>query len=215
MPPYPASPASPHNRPTENRVRPTGRDRRVAPVRELERARTAILVEGPSDRAALEALAARLGLDLSARRTVVVSMGGATNIRRFVERLGPRGLGLRLGGLCDVGEEHHFRAALEHSGLGAELAPRGFHVCVADLEDELIRALGVAGVERVVAEQDELRSLRRFRNQPAQRGRPADQQLRRFLGTTSGRKIRYGRVLAEALDPARIPEPLARVLERG
>lgn len=182
---------------------------------ELERARTAILVEGPSDRAALEALAARLGLDLSARGTVVVSMGGATNIHRFVERLGPRGLGLRLGGLCDVGEQHHFRAALGRSGLGTELEPQGFHVCVADLEDELIRALGVAEVERVIAGQDELRSLRTFRNQPAQHGRPADQQLRRFLGTTSGRKIRYGRVLVEALDPTLIPEPLVRALGRG
>lgn len=184
-------------------------------MRELDGARTAILVEGRSDRAALETLAARRGLDLGARRAVVVSMGGATNIRRFVERLGPRGLGLRLAGLCDVGEERHFRGALEDSGLGSELEPQGFHVCVADLEDELIRALGVPGVERVIAEQNELRSLRTFQNQPAQRGRPADQQIRRFLGTTSGRKIRYSRVLVEALDPTRVPEPLDRALGRA
>lgn len=183
-------------------------------AKELDGARTAILVEGDSDRAALETLAARLGLDLGARRAVVVSMGGATNINRFVERLGPRGLGLRLAGLCDVGEERHFRCALERSGRGSELAPQGFHVCDADLEDELIRALGVPGVERVIAEQDELRSLRTFQNQPAQRGRPADQQLRRFLGTTSGRKVRYGRVLVEALDLTRVPDPLALVLDR-
>ena len=32
------------------------------------------------------------------------------------------------------------------------------------------------------------------------------------MGTRSGRKARYGRVLAEALDPARVPRPLDRVL---
>jgi hypothetical protein len=36
--------------------------------------------------------------------------------------------------------------------------------------------------------------------------------LRRFLGTRSGRKIRYGHVLAEALDLTQVPWPLARVL---
>ncbi|GAB3716999.1 hypothetical protein GCM10028793_54560 [Nocardiopsis oceani] len=172
-------------------------------------------MEGDSDRAALAALAARTSLDLDARRTVIVSMGGATNINRFVERLGPHGRGLRLAGLCDVGEEHHVRRALARSGLGSELEPQGFHVCVADLEDELIRALGIQGVEQVVADQDESRALHTFRNQPAQRGRPDDQQLRRFLGTTSGRKIRYGRLLVEALEPARTPEPLELALSHA
>ena len=38
------------------------------------------------------------------------------------------------------------------------------------------------------------------------------QQLRRFIYTRSGRKIRYGRVLAGALDLARVPHPTDLVL---
>jgi hypothetical protein len=45
-------------------------------------------------------------------------------------------------------------------------------VCVKDLEDELIRALGSAGVEEVLAAQGELETFRNFQNQPAWRGRP-------------------------------------------
>ena len=51
-----------------------------------------------------------------------------------------------------------------------------------------------------------------FTRQPAHRGEARDQQLRRFMGTRSGRKIRYGHVLAAALDLTRIPAPLAGLL---
>ncbi|WP_435110774.1 TOPRIM nucleotidyl transferase/hydrolase domain-containing protein [Nocardiopsis synnemataformans] len=178
----------------------------------LERARAVILVEGDSDRVALETLALRRGLDLGAERTVVVPLRGATNIGRFVERLGPRGLGLRLSGLCDAAERGYFLRALERAGLGSDLEARGFHVCEADLEDELVRALGVPGVEAVVESLGDLRAFRTFQNQPAQRGRPVDRQLRRFIGTLSGRKSRYARALVQALDPAAVPRPLSGVL---
>jgi hypothetical protein len=36
--------------------------------------------------------------------------------------------------------------------------------------------------------------------------------MRRFIGTRSGRKIRYGRLLVDALDLTRVPRPLQRVL---
>jgi hypothetical protein len=36
--------------------------------------------------------------------------------------------------------------------------------------------------------------------------------LRRFLGTKKGRKIRYGRLLVEALDEESVPAPLDRLL---
>ena len=88
----------------------------------------------------------------------------------------------------------------------------GFFVCVADLEDELIRSLGVASVEQVIEGQGELGSLRTLQKQPAHRGEPATEQLRRFMGTRSGRKSLYARLLAEALDPARVPRPLERLL---
>jgi hypothetical protein len=178
---------------------------------------TVVLVEGFSDRCALEALAARGGRDLSREGISIVPMGGATNIGRFLDELGPRGLGVRLAGLCDAAEEPDFRRGLERAGLGARLARGGlerlgFFVCVADLEDELIRALGVASVEQVIEDQGELGSLRTLQKQPAHRGEPAAAQLRRFMGTRSGRKSRYARLLAEAVDPARVPRPLERLL---
>jgi hypothetical protein len=176
-----------------------------------------VLVEGVSDQAALQALAARRGRDLAAEGIAVVPMGGATNIRRFLELFGPRGLNLGLAGLCDAGEEGDFRRGLERAGLGsnlrrADMEALGFHVCVADLEDELIRCLGAAGVEQVVEAQGELGSFRTFQQQPAWRARPSQEQLRRFIGTHSGRKIRYARLLVDALDLESVPRPLDRVL---
>jgi hypothetical protein len=85
-------------------------------------------------------------------------------------------------------------------------------VCIADLEDELIRALGVTGVERIIETQGELRSFRLLQRQPAQRGQSPQQQLHRFMGTHSGRKSQYARLLVSALDLARVPWPLDRVL---
>lgn len=85
-------------------------------------------------------------------------------------------------------------------------------MCAADLEDELIRALGTARVEEVIGAEGDLRAWQTFVQQPAQHGRPPQQQLRRFLGTKKGRKIRYGRVLVEALAPDQVPAPLADLL---
>ncbi len=89
----------------------------------------------------------------------------------------------------------------------------GFYVCDADLEDELIRALGAAAVERVVEAQGDLGSFRTLQKQPAWKGRAAEEQLRRFMGSGGRRKIRYARLLVEALDLAtQVPRPLDRVL---
>jgi OLD-like protein len=180
-------------------------------------ARTVVLVEGVSDRLALEALAERRGRDLEAEGVAILPMGGSGNIRRFLEAFGPRGLGLRLAGLCDAGEEDDFRRGLERAGLGtdltrADLERLGFYVCVADLEDELIRALGATAVEQVVEAQGELGSFRTFQKQPAWQGRSTEEQLRRFLGTHSGRKIVSAPLLVDALDLTRVPRPLDRIL---
>ena len=178
-----------------------------------------VLVEGTSDQAALETLAARGGRDLRGEDVFIVPMGGATNIGHFLGRFGPRGFGVRLAGLCDEGEERDFRRSLEQAGLGAGLdraglARLGFFVCVADLEDELIRSLGVCGVEQLIEAQGELGPFRTFTRQPAQRNRPREHQLRRSMGTRSGRKVHYGHALAAALDLNRVPGPLAGVLSR-
>jgi hypothetical protein len=179
--------------------------------------RTVVLVEGISDQVALQALAERGGRDLAAAGIAVVPMGGARNIRRFLELFGPRGLDVRLAGLCDAREEGDFRRGLEWAGLGsnlrrAEMEALGFYVCVADLEDELIRCLGAARVEQVVEAQGELGSFRTFQQQPAWRARSSQAQLRRFIGTHSGRKIRYARLLVDTLELTSVPRPLDRVL---
>ncbi|MFJ4717415.1 TOPRIM nucleotidyl transferase/hydrolase domain-containing protein [Streptomyces sp. NPDC088785] len=181
------------------------------PARVLGRAlglRTAVLVEGASDLAALETLAARRYRDLAADGVCVVAMGGAMSVARYAELLGPPGLGLRLTGLCDAGEQDFYARGLERAGA----PPHDFFVCAADLEDELIRALGTDAVEDVFRAEGELRAWQIFRTQPAQRGRPRDQQVRRFLSTKKGRKIRYGGLLVAALDPLRVPAPLDGLL---
>ncbi|WP_405827722.1 MULTISPECIES: TOPRIM nucleotidyl transferase/hydrolase domain-containing protein [unclassified Streptomyces] len=170
--------------------------------------RTAVLLEGPSDLAAVETLAARRGRDLAAEGVCVVQMGGAMSVARYADLLGPPGLGLRLAGLCDAGEQGFF-----DRGLTRARAPRrGIFVCVADLEDELIRALGTPRVEEVVEAEGDLRAWQTFVRQPAQHGRSRQQQLRRFLGTKKGRKIRYGHLLVEALDLDEVPAPLDDLL---
>jgi hypothetical protein len=120
-----------------------------------------VLVEGVSDQLAVEALAARRGRDLNAEGVAVVAIGGAGNIRRFVD---------------------------------------------------LIRCLGSARVERIIDAEGELGRFRTFQNQPAQRARSIEAQLRRFMGTRGGRKIQYAPVLAGALDLDRVPQPLDGVL---
>ena len=83
--------------------------------------RAVVLVEGISDQAALEALAARRRRDLDAEGVSIVPIGGAQAIGNALTTYGPRGLDLELAGLCDAGEERHFRHALERAGLGSSL----------------------------------------------------------------------------------------------
>jgi hypothetical protein len=179
--------------------------------------RAVVLVEGASDRAALELLAERRGRDLGAERVAIVAMGGATNVAHYLAAYGPLGRAVRLAGLCDLAEEGYFQRGLERAGLGAGLSrvdreALGFFVCDADLEDELIRALGTPAVEKVVEAQGELRSFRLFQRQPAQQGRSTGAQLHRFMGTRSGRKSHYARELVRALDLDRVPRALDLVL---
>jgi Overcoming lysogenization defect protein-like, TOPRIM domain len=181
--------------------------------------RAVVLVEGNSDRVALRTLAERQGRDLDAVGVEVVAMGGITNTRAVATRYGPAGLDLPLAGLYDVGEVAVLRRGLAAAGLTIAADPDGlrrlgFHACSADLEDELIRALGVEGVEEVVAAAGEARSLRLLTGMPAQRGWTREAVLRRFLGSQAGRKARYAALMVDALDPARVPAPLTAVLER-
>jgi hypothetical protein len=58
----------------------------------VSRSRKVVLVEGRSDTV------------LGPGGICVVAMGGATSIGHFLGLLGPRGLNLGLGGLCDAGQ---------------------------------------------------------------------------------------------------------------
>lgn len=181
------------------------------------RAQAAVLVEGVSDQLALQALARRRGRNLDAERVSIVPMGGATNIKTFLHRFGPQGFDLKVAGLCDAAEEGDFRRGLERAGFGsnltrADMERLGFYVCIADLEDELIRALGATAVERVIDAQGELEQFRTFQRQPQWRARTREAQLRRFFGTHSGRKIESAALLVDALDLTRVPRPLDGVL---
>lgn len=179
--------------------------------------RALVVVEGVSDQVALEALASRRGRDLEAEGVSIVAVGGAHAMTRFLSGIVAHSPGLRLAGLYDLGEEDACRRALEQSGFGVDLSrgdleSLGFYVCEADLEDELIRAVGLAGFAELVEAEGDGQALRSFLNQPAQRGRRPEAQFRRFIGTRSGRKAKYARALVHALDLARVPRPLDRVL---
>ena len=181
------------------------------------RTRTAVLVEGVSDQHAVAALAERHSRDLAAEAIAIVPIGGAQAIGRFLELYGPHGLDLRLAGLCDAGEEPDFKRALERAGFGSDLTRGdlerlGFYVCVEDLEDELIRALGAESVVEVVDAEGDLGPFRTLQKQPEWRARTIEEQLRRFMSSGGRRKIRYARLLVEALDLADVPRPLDRLL---
>ena len=88
-------------------------------------ARAVVLVEGTSDRVAVETLAERRGRDLDAEGVSVVAIGGAQAIGKFLRRFGPQGLDVRLAGLCDAAEVGDFGRGLARAGLGARPdAPR-------------------------------------------------------------------------------------------
>lgn len=174
-----------------------------------------MLVEGTSDLVALETLAERRSRNLDAEGVSLVPMGGAQAIGRYLDIFVPQGL--KVAGLCDAAEEREFRRGLERAGMGSNLTRDdmerlGFFVCVEDLEEELIRALGGGAVEEVVEAQGDLGSFRTLQKQPAWQGRPREEQLRRFLGSGGSRKIRYARLLVEALEPDQVPRPLDLLL---
>jgi hypothetical protein len=179
-----------------------------------------VLVEGISDQMAVETLAARRGQDFGAQRVVVVPIGGAHAFARYLRQFGPAGAGLQLAGLCDIGEENVVRRGLASAGVGspatrADMERLGFYVCVEDLEDELIRAIGAARVEELIDSQGDLGSFRSLQRQPEWRSQRTFAQLRRFMGSGSTRKLRYARLLAGAADLDRLPHPLDAVLSRA
>jgi hypothetical protein len=183
-----------------------------------DRAGCVIIVEGQSDRVALETLARRRGYDLEASGIAIVPIGGAHAINRVLTVYGPGGRNVRLAGLCDLREEEKFRRGLERAGMGAgltrtQMEQLGFFVCDVDLEDELIKVLGPEAIDDVVLALGDREPWHAFQKQPAQRGRDRQQQMRRFIRSKTGRNVRYALAFVERLEVARLPRPLVGLLD--
>lgn len=159
---------------------------------------TVVLVEGDSDRVAVETLARCRELDLEASRTVVLAMGGVTNIGHHLRALAP---GQRVLGLCDAGETAIVTRALERTGRStadgvvgpdriAALARLGFRTCVADLEEELIRALGTDHTEQVLDRAGTCARSGRYRTSPPSRA--GRRRSSCGAGSAAGRPARSG-----------------------
>ena len=164
--------------------------------------RAVVLVEGESDRIAVETLATRRGRDFAAEGVAVVPVGGAQAIERAL-----RGhAGVRVAGLYDIGERTAVLRGLERAGVAAD----GFFACEPDLEGELLRALGPDRMLQLVEARGQLAAFTTYRKQPAKRGKPLDLQLHGWLHNW---KVRYAAALVEALELDRVPPPLDGVLD--
>ena len=163
-----------------------------------------VLVEGASDRRAVEVAAGLLGVDLVAAGVAVVGMGGVTNLARHLASVPP---GVQVTGLYDAPQAAYVERTLHRVGCRET-----FFACVEDPEDELIRALGPVRVHDVIAAAGDGASYAILTHQPFHRGRPEREVLRRFMGTTSGRKLKYAELLTAALTPCELPTPLVSVL---
>lgn len=169
--------------------------------------RAVVLVEGRSDRASLHTAAHALGRDLAAERVAVVAMDGVTNLIRCTTAAAAVAPGVPLVALVDAAEDRWVGAALPRLPV-----PVSLERCELDLEDELLRALGTSRALGVLAASHELAAFRMLQGQPAQRLRPVEAQLHRFLGVASGRKERLAAALTGALAPDELPPPIAAVL---
>jgi hypothetical protein len=108
--------------------------------------------------------------------------------------------------LCDEREASYL--------IRASTGPRdAVFVCRADLEEELIRALGVERVLAVLAATGDLRAFHALQAQPGHRDRPPERQLHRFLAAGSGRKARIDAALAERIPAHAEPPPLRALLD--
>jgi hypothetical protein len=175
-------------------------------------------VEGVTDELALTLAARRLGRDLTGEGVAVIPMNGAHAIGRVLRRLAAEQPEAKLAGLYDEAEEEVIRAALGRAGYGqnldrSQLEGIGFFACVADLEDELIRAAGDADLSRLIELEGDAQPWHSFRNQHAWHGRPMDQQFRRFIRSVSERNSRYIRAIVETIELAQLPRPLRLLLD--
>ena len=159
--------------------------------------RAVVLVEGESDRIAVETLAARRGRDLASEGVAVVAIGGAHALQLML----PRVEAARVAGLYDRGEQAAILRALDRAGIASD----SFYACDPDLEGELVRALGPERMLRLVEERGQLAAFRTYQRQPGKRALALEAQLHGWLHNW---KVRYAAALVEALDLDQVPPPL-------
>lgn len=178
--------------------------------------RLVVLLEGPSDVAAVRALMANT--DITGEGVELVPLNGVTNIGRFLAELRQVHGDLDVVGMCDAAESHHVCRALVADGLpvadATDLPAYGFFVCEADLEDELLRALGPERAKAALEGAGLGGKLDALRQQAAWADRPLAEQLHRFCGSSAGRKELAAGILARDIEAKAIPEPIGMLLDR-
>lgn len=185
-----------------------------------EQAVPVALVEGDSDALVVRRLLAVRGL-----RAEVLPMGGITNVAAHLDAIWRQDADRPVVGLCDTAERRFVARALRRHGAPfpdgtdgddndevATLADLGFFVCVRDLEEELIRALGAKQVLAAVDDLGLMPAFETFAQQPQWRSRDAAEQLHRFAGAGSGRKSLLDDQLGARLDERTLPAPLAALV---
>jgi hypothetical protein len=176
-------------------------------------AETVILVEGPSDLLAVRVLAANLGIALDAAGVSVLSLEGGDLFPHYLKLLGRDGLQLDLRGLCDSDKTQAWITHLRRAGLGvtdnASMAAAGFHACVPDLEGELVAALGDDAVDAVLDADGALRDFQSFAAERADESRTRAEQQVAFIQKD---KVRWAPLVADAVPPAAIPQPIRDLL---
>lgn len=178
--------------------------------------RKVVLLEGVSDIAAVTAVAK--SRDVALDHVELIDLGGVTNVRRELRELHQLPEDCEILGLCDAPEARFVEQALKEVGRtvrdASDLPAYGFFVCHADLEEELIRALGTDRVVAVIAQLGLDTKLATLQQQPAWQERPLAEQLHRFCGVASGRKELLAGALAAAIRPDEAPEPLQALVDR-
>lgn len=178
--------------------------------------RLVVLLEGPSDVAAVRALMESGGIDPAP--VELVSLQGITNVGRVLKEIRQVVGDIDVVGLCDAAESRFPVQALADDGLPArdatDLPVYGWFVCEADLEDELIRALGPQQALQALEGAGLGGRFEALRIQGAWADRPLAEQLHRFCGAAAGRKELAAAVLARALPKDAVPEPLSMLLDR-
>lgn len=179
-------------------------------------ARIVVLLEGPSDVAAVRALMEAQGIDPGP--VELVSLQGVTNVGRVLKEVRLLRGEVDVVGMCDAAETRFVEKALVEDGLpvadASDLPVYGFFVCEADLEEELIRALGAERAQDALVAAGLGGKLDALKTQEAWAGRPLAEQIHRFCGVASGRKELAAAILAGALDADEVPEPIAMLLDR-